>query len=110
MAERVDRMLTEDDPELGWWDHEGEVERAAYNAQDPVLVIQAMAANGRAFAATLAPVRGDAWDRRAERRPGEHVTVRGLARFVLHEVIHHRDDAEAALLAAGGDREEQGSV
>ncbi|MEZ5247291.1 MAG: hypothetical protein R2707_19550 [Acidimicrobiales bacterium] len=97
MAARVQRMLEDDCAELGWWDHEAAAVEDRYNEQVPVLVIEAMTANARAFAASLASVEGDSWDRSAERRPGEHFTVRGIARFVLHEVIHHRDDATRSL-------------
>lgn len=93
MEERIGRILVEDDPSLGWWDHEAAVHEERYNEQDLVLTTEAMTANARSFAGRLATVDGPAWDRGAERRPGERFTIRGVARFVLHEVIHHRDDA-----------------
>ena len=101
MASRVERILAEDDPELGWWDHEAAAVEDRYNEQVPVLVIEAMTANARSFAATLARVPADGWERSAERRPGEGITVRGIARFVLHEVIHHREDASHSLAGGG---------
>ncbi|MEM7142233.1 MAG: DinB family protein [Actinomycetota bacterium] len=93
MERRIERMLIEDDPDLGWWDHEAAVVEDRYNEQVPVSVIEAMSANARSFSATLGGLRGTDWDRRAQRRAGEFFTVRGIARFVLHEVIHHREDA-----------------
>jgi hypothetical protein len=97
MAGRIHRMLEDDHAELGWWDHEAAALDDRYNEQVPVLVIEAMTRNARAFAAALDTVGADDWDRPAERRPGERFTVRGIARFVLHEVIHHRDDATRSL-------------
>ncbi|MEQ8839879.1 MAG: hypothetical protein RIB98_02785 [Acidimicrobiales bacterium] len=97
MAGRVELMRTEDSPDLGWWDHEAEVVASCYNEQVPVLVVEQMTTNARGFSLTLDRVVGDEWERRAERRPGEVFTIRGTARFVLHEVIHHRDDASRAL-------------
>ena len=97
MDARIGRMLTDDQPELGWWDHEAAVVDDRYNEQVPVLVVEAMTANARRFSTTLAGIRGADWDRAAERRAGEHFTVRGIARFVLHEVVHHRDDAARSL-------------
>ena len=51
-----------------------------------------------ALAATLRAIPdGPAWDRSAERRPGEGFTVAGMGRFTLHEAVHHLADAHAAL-------------
>lgn len=94
MAGRIDRMLVDDAADLGWWDHEAAAIEEDYNAQVPVLVIEQMTANGRAFAAVLDRVGDDEWDREATRRAGETFTIRGIGRFVLHEVVHHRVDAE----------------
>ncbi len=100
MAQRIRRIREEDDPVLGWWDHQAAVIDDRYNEQDPVLVLEALGANARAFVATLREVEADEWARGGQRRPGERFTIRGMARFVLHETIHHRDDAERALRRA----------
>ena len=91
---RVQRTAIEPGQQLGWWDHEAAVVDEAYNRQEPVLVVEAMAENARRFGATLAGLDASAFDLAAERRPGEHFTIRGMARFVLHELAHHRWDAE----------------
>lgn len=97
MDTRVRTLLTSEDPVFEWWDHEAAVTEQRYAEQVPVLVQEAAAGHARSFAATLGGVTGDQWERHAARRPGEVFTLRGLARFVLHEVIHHRDDAERVL-------------
>lgn len=97
MAARVERMLVETSPVLGWWDHEAAVDDDHYNEQVPVLVIEAMTANARGFVRSLSAVANDDWERSAQRRPGEQFTISGIARFVLHEVIHHGDDAARSL-------------
>ena len=43
------------------------------------------------------PVEGDEWDRAGTRGDGARMTVAGIGRFTLHEVVHHRGDAEARL-------------
>jgi hypothetical protein len=91
--ERVRQTAARSDQQLGWWDHEAAVTDEAYNTQEPVLVAEAMAENARRFASTLGELEIEAWDLSAERRPGEYFTVRGMARFVLHELAHHRHDA-----------------
>ena len=100
MEARDGRIRTEDDPALGWWDHEAAAVEERYNEQIPVLVVEAMGDNARAFAARLASLQAPEWERGAERRPGERFTIRGIARFVVHEVIHHRDDAAEMIAAA----------
>ncbi|WCO68957.1 hypothetical protein PO878_09495 [Iamia majanohamensis] len=100
--QRIALTLVEDDPELGWWDHEAAVDEQAYAAQDPGLVAGGVEASLGALAAAVEAIPpGAAWDRRAVRRAGEHFTVAGMARFTLHEAVHHLADAEAALAGGG---------
>ncbi|HEV8627350.1 MAG TPA: DinB family protein [Acidimicrobiia bacterium] len=99
---RIGRMLTEDAPELGWWDHEAAVEADAYEKQPPAEVAAAVAANAAALSATLAAVPDDAWDRTGTRRDGELFTVLGAGRFALHEGTHHLLDIGRVLRAARG--------
>ena len=94
---RIERMRVESDADLGWWDHEASVLDDDYAGQDPEAVGRDIVANGRALAATLDDVRSKEWDRTAERRPGEVFTIRGAARFVIHEIVHHRGDADRVI-------------
>ena len=94
---RVRRTAKTPGQSLGWWDHEASAIEDAYNEQVPVLVAEEMAAMARSFALVLAGLEAEVWDAEAERRPGERFTVREMARFVLHELIHHRWDAENSL-------------
>ena len=87
---RIARMLTEDAPELGWWDEK----------QPPAEVAAAIAANATALSATLAAVPEEGWDRTATRRDGELFTVLGAARFALHEGTHHLLDIGRVLRTA----------
>jgi len=99
---RIARMLAEDTPELGWWDHEAAVEADGYEKQPPAEVAAAIAANAAALSATLAAVPEDGWDRSGTRRDGELFTVLGTGRFVLHEGTHHLLDIGRVLRAARG--------
>jgi DinB superfamily len=99
---RIGRMLTEDAPDLGWWDHEAAVEADAYEKQSPGEVAVAVAANAAALSATLAAVPDDGWDRTGVRRGGELFTVLGAGRFALHEGTHHLLDIGRVLRAARG--------
>ena len=99
---RIGRMLAEDEPDLGWWDHEAAVEADGYEKQAPAEVAAALAANAAALSATLAAVPDGGWDRRGVRRGGEAFTVLGIGRFVLHEGTHHLLDIGRVLRAARG--------
>jgi hypothetical protein len=99
---RIARMLTEDAPEFGWWDHEAAVEGDAYETQPTAEVAAAIAANAAALSATLAGVPDDAWDRTGTRGDGELFTVLGAGRYALHEGTHHLLDIGRVLRAARG--------
>lgn len=99
---RVSRVLAEERPDLGWWDHEAAVDDEAYNAQAPVEVVEELAHRADAFAETLAAVPEDGWDRAGTRRNGELFTVVGLGRFALHEGNHHLLDVGRSLRTARG--------
>jgi len=100
--ERIRRMLTEDHPSLGWWDHEAAVEADAYDAEDPAEVAAALDASAASLSATLAGVPAGAWERTGVRRESEVFTVLGAARFTLHEGHHHLLDVGRVLRAARG--------
>jgi hypothetical protein len=97
MTERVARTLVEDEPELGWWDHDAAAVDEHYNEQDPVAAGGDLGANAEWMAGTLALVQGDEWDRSGTRGDGARMSVAGIGRFTLHELAHHRGDAEARL-------------
>lgn len=96
-TERVLRTLAEIEPELGWWDHEAAMDDGFANESDRAAVGDDLVENAARLAEVLGRVAGDQWERVATRRESERFTVDLLARFALHEVVHHRDDAERAL-------------
>lgn len=99
-ADRAMRILAEDRPELGWWDHEAAIEDGWDNELEAAAVADDVARNAEHLATVLARVPADGWTRIGTRRAGEDFTVELLARFALHEVVHHRHDARASLDAA----------
>jgi len=98
-TERIVRTRAEDQPELGWWDHEAAIEDGWDNESDVAAVVDDLARNASHLTEALDLVPADAWDRTATRRDGEAFTIELLARFALHEVAHHRVDAERSLSA-----------
>lgn len=96
-TERVLRMLAETEPELGWWDHEAAIEDGFANESDRSAVADDLLANADRLAEVLRLVSGDQWERGGLRREDERFTIELLARFALHELAHHRIDAEGSL-------------
>ena len=96
-AERIVRTLAEHGPELGWWDHEAAIADGMANESDVGAVVDDLQRNAAKLSEALRLVTDDDWDRPATRRPGEPMTIELQARLALHEVVHHRVDAEAAL-------------
>lgn len=98
-AERIIRTLAEHDPQLGWWDHEAAIEDGMANESDVGAVVDDLQRNAAKLSEALRLVTDDDWDRPATRRAGERMTIELQARFALHDVVHHRADAAAALAA-----------
>jgi hypothetical protein len=98
-GERIARMLVEDHPELGWWDHEAAVLQDGYQQTDPDELAAGIAAAAAALVAPLGELDDAQWARTARRRAGEVFSVEGMVRFAWHEAVHHRHDAGEQLAA-----------
>lgn len=99
-AERIIRTLAEHEPELGWWDHQEAIADGMANESDAFAVADDMGRNASKLSEALRLVDEDDWQRAGFRRGTERFTIELMARFALHEVVHHRADADAALAAA----------
>ena len=96
-AERVRRCRAEDEPELGWWDHDAAAVEGRY-AERSAADVRAAIGDGAVALALALPRLDDpaGWTRSGTRRGRECFTVDGLTRFALHESVHHRLDARKA--------------
>lgn len=99
-TERIVRTRQEDEPELGWWDHEAAIAEGFTNELEAALVVDDLVEHAARLADVLASMPPEAWDRAATRRGTERFTIELMARFTLHEVMHHRVDAERSLAGA----------
>jgi len=86
--ERVRASLAEDRPVFESPSHEEVAEAERYNEQDPVAVVDALAANADRLADTLEAVPDDGWDR-VHVRWGQERSVLLVARRAVHEGNHH---------------------
>ena len=89
-AYRLDLMLTQDDPLYPNWDQDAS--SGGYADEDPDTVATELEQAGEEIAAAFDTVSGDQWQRTGRRSDGARFTVDSFARYLLHDVVHHRWD------------------
>jgi hypothetical protein len=104
--QRLEQMLTRDDPVFDDWDQDEAAARGGYAEQDPqqvaVDIVDAASTIADRFASV--PTQdsaqdGPAWERPGRRSDGSPFTVITLARYLLHELVHHLHDVRFATRA-----------
>ena len=91
-AGRVRQMLIEDDPIFANWDQDATAVEERYGEQDPSLVSHELADAAKDVATAYDAVSGDQWARPGRRNNGSVFTIATLAKYHLHDVIHHTHD------------------
>ena len=91
-ADRLHRMLTEDDPLFANWDQDETALEQRYWAQQPAEVGAELRRNADVIAAAFAAVEGAKWQRPGRRDNGSTFTVDTFARYFLHDLAHHAWD------------------
>lgn len=86
---RLALMLTEDDPLYPNWDQDETAVADRYNEQDPAAVAEELVAAGAVVADSFAGVSDEQWQRRGRRSDGVGFTVETLAKYFVHDPIHH---------------------
>jgi len=108
---RLALMLDEDEPTFANWDQDVTAVEDRYDLQDPETVATELVAAAAAVATTYDGLRRateETWARRGLRSNGSEFTVDSLARYHLHDVLHHSHDvrrfaAWATVAAYDGD-------
>ena len=100
-VDRIELAIDIENPRFEYQDQAAAVLERRYNDADPAEVAAAICSNAKRFAEVLDTLPSDAWARGGTRLEDEFFDVTLLARFALHEVRHHRVDAEHSLLANG---------
>jgi len=101
---RVELALVEDTPTFAPMGREERVVDDQYNAQDPAVVLEELAANADAAAAMFEAMNADQWARTGiygYPEPTER-DMRWIARHTIHEGHHHLLDVGRVLRAARG--------
>ena len=91
--ERLQLMLTQDDPLYANWDQDATAIAERYGEQDPVEVAAELTEAAQTIAARFAAVTGDQWQRTGNRSDGAKFTVETFARYFVHDPVHHLYDA-----------------
>ena len=96
-ADRIVRVLTQDKPELAWWDHHEVMSDGMANESDVHAVADDLGRNASLFSQAMRMATDDDWDRMGTIGGTHPVTVELLARITLHETVHHRSDVARLL-------------
>ena len=104
-ASRLASMLAEDGPRFDDWDQDATAVAERYDLADPAEVGPALVAAADHVADLYDGVAADALDRPGLRSNGSTFTVDTLARYHLHDVVHHAWDVRRALTVAAYDRQ-----
>ncbi|MCD4535595.1 DinB family protein [Nocardioides sp. cx-169] len=86
---RVRSMLEDDAPTFPNWDQDQTALAERYDLQEPAAVGTELLAAAARVADTYDAVPHDAWDRRGVRSNGSEFTVDTIARYHLHDAVHH---------------------
>ena len=86
---RVWLMLAEDDPQYPNWDQDATAVEDEYNEQDPDKVFAELVDTTEEIAACFAALSADQWERTGHRGDGSDFTIESLARYFVHDPIHH---------------------
>jgi len=90
--QRLELMLSQDDPLFPNWDQDATAVANRYADQDPAEVAVALSEAGQAIATRFAGVTGSQWQRTGRRSDGARFTVETFARYFVHDPVHHLYD------------------
>jgi hypothetical protein len=94
-TERLELMCSHDDPTFANWDQDETARTDRYWEQDPGRVGAELHTAAERAAARFAAVREDEWQRPGRRSNGSRFSVDSLARYFLHDLVHHVHDVDA---------------
>lgn len=88
-AERLDLMLSEENPSFANWDPNRTQEEERYNLATPHVVREELAASGEAIAKKFDEITSEQLARTGHRSDGADFTVETFARYEIHDPVHH---------------------
>ena len=90
--QRLELMLSQDDPLFPNWDQDETAVADRYAEQDPAEVAAALRQAAFAIAGRFESVTGGQWQRPGRRSDGARFTVETFARYFIHDPVHHLYD------------------
>lgn len=102
-ADRIDRVLNEERPQMTGADFSSMPERRGYLDEDPAVVVDAIAENSVVVKELLSSLSADQWARVGIGMEGDERTLLALARRLAHDGQHHLldlDRLDATLLCS----------
>ena len=90
--ERLQLMVTQDDPLYPNWDQDATAVAERYNEQDPFVVSAELAVAAELLATDFESLSDEQWSRPGRRSDGVSFTVDTFARYFIHDPIHHLAD------------------
>lgn len=90
--ERLDMMLSLDDPVFPNWDQDETAVEDRYAEQHPAKVAADLLESAQVIANHFQGVTGDQWQRTGSRSDGASFTVETFARYFIHDPVHHLYD------------------
>ena len=88
-GDRLELMLTQDEPVFANWNQDETALTGRYGEQDPEQVAEDLEAAGQRLVSLVAEIEPRAWGRTGTRSNGSAFTVTTLLQYVLHDVVHH---------------------
>jgi hypothetical protein len=92
---RLHLMLQQDNPMFPNWDQDATAVSDSYNTQDPAAVAIELNDAATVLAGSFDSLDADCWNRRGSRSDGAHFTMETLARYLIHDPVHHLHDVGA---------------
>jgi hypothetical protein len=90
--ERLQLILTEDDPTFPDWDQDKTAVEDRYDEQDPAIVATDLVVAAETLASAFEGVSGLQWERPSRRSDGSVFTTDSFARYLAHDPVHHLHD------------------
>jgi hypothetical protein len=87
--QRIELMQREDDPLFPNWDQDASAIDDRYDEQDPQRVIDELGVAAASLAERLENIHGETWQRPGRRSDGASFTIGTIARYMIHDPIHH---------------------
>ena len=93
--ERLRLMVETEDPLYPNWDQDETAVAEKYNEQDPAVVGDELAEAACQLAAAFDALGPDEWRRNGRRSDGAGFTVSSIAKYLTHDLVHHRWDVRS---------------